>query len=234
MVRGEKPTGAGKMSVLGLKAPIPRSEPPSQQKRSKESAVDGSPCLRGLLSNNPCAKTLICRISSEKRRRTLPSIYQHLKLFLSFSELKLFYYILDLESAAPLQMAQVLPRVLSHCSKKERKTNASEAIRTKEWRPGALPSPAGVQTPCPSSSEPRQGCSSLSLSAQPWEQHPDGTLGRRSWAAGAEPACDTCWMLMEGEEDNGSGCDAPAEGKWGPDTWPQETLKGKQRGLLGA
>lgn len=98
----------------------------------------------------------------------------------------------------------------------------------------ALPCPAGVQAPRPSSSEPQQGCSSLSLSAQPREQHPEGTLGGRSWAAGAKPACDACWMLMEGEGDNGSGRRAPEEGKWGPDTWTQETLKGKQRGFSGA
>lgn len=34
-VRGE-PVQAGKKSVLGLKAHIPRSEPPFQQKKSKE------------------------------------------------------------------------------------------------------------------------------------------------------------------------------------------------------
>lgn len=101
---GEKPTGAGKMPVLELKAPIPRSGPPSQQKRGKESVAYGSPCLSGLLSNNPCAKTLICRLSSEKRKSTLPSVYQHLTLFLFILRTKaLLLNILNLKSAAPLQ-----------------------------------------------------------------------------------------------------------------------------------
>lgn len=147
--------------MLELKAPIPRPEPPSQQKRRKESIVCGSPCLYGLLSNNPRAKTLLCRISSEKRKSTLPSIYQHLTLFLFILRTKaVLLNILNLKSAALLQTEQVLPQILSHCSRKERKTNASEAIRTQEWRPRALPCPAGVQTPCPS-------CSSLSPSVQP-------------------------------------------------------------------
>lgn len=38
---------------------------------------------------------------------------------------------------------------------------------------------------------------------------------------------------MEGEEDNGSGRHTPEKGKWGPETWPQETMKGKQRGSQG-
>lgn len=79
---GGKPSLARKMLVQELKAPIPRSEPPFQQKKRKESVIYISPRLYGLLSNKPCAKTLICRISSEKRKRILPSIYQHLKLFL--------------------------------------------------------------------------------------------------------------------------------------------------------
>ena len=105
----KKPTPAGKMSVLKLKAHIPRSEPPFQQKKKKKSIIYISLCLYGLLSNKPCAKTLICRISSEKRKRTLPSIYQHLKLFLFIPRTKaVLLNFLSLRSTIPFQTC-------SHC-----------------------------------------------------------------------------------------------------------------------
>lgn len=149
--------------------------------------------MYGLLSNKPCAKTVICRISSEKRKRTLPSMYQHLKLLLFILRTKaVLLNILNLRSATPLQKVQALPQILSHCSKKERgeKMPEKQLDRQKSGAP-AFPCPAGVQTP---SSLGRPAPHSASCTAQD-SSSPDGTLGGRSWAAVGKPPCDACWML---------------------------------------
>lgn len=66
----------------------------------------------------PCAKNLICRISSKKRERTLPSIYQHLKLFLFIPRTKAVLLKSEVHHSRP--NLQALPHIWSHCSKEER------------------------------------------------------------------------------------------------------------------
>lgn len=236
------PSLAGKMSVLELKARIPRSEPPFQQKKRKESVIYISPCLYGLLSNKPCAKTLIYRISSEKRKRTLPSIYQHLKLFLFIPRTKaVLLNILNLRFTTPLQTCRHCLRfwhrlrfqAIALSKKAERGWGCQRDNQNNQsLDPRAFPSPQRCRHPSSSysSCKPQQGCSSHSLSAQPWRAAPQ-------MASQEEEAGDACWMLVEGEEDNDAGCHARSGTSWELSgdqiPWLQNTLESRTRGKAG-
>lgn len=157
--------------------------------------------MYGLLSNKPCAKTLICRISSEKRKRTLPSIYQHLKLFLFIPRTKaVLLNFLSPRSTIPFQTCSHCLRFLSHCSKKEREGKKRPERFLEQEKCGGRETGAARRgcRPHGSHCEPWWGCSSP---ASMWGRStPDGILGGRSWAAAAEPPPDAgcCWGQRRG------------------------------------